>query len=118
MIFSSMSCHFYTIDDFDEKQFCRFLSQNQPGFASFKNLTLKFDSWPVPNMKVKSICALIQHSNLETIENLFSFDINEEDFKTVAEAAKAKNLVLVQSVLSEKNRWIRCSAHFADHVYT
>ena len=85
-----MSCHFYNIDAYDENVFCKLILRNKLNFAKLKTFKIKFDVRTLESMTGKTLIHLLQHSNIEMIENLFSFNLSEQDTEAVTKVAESR----------------------------
>jgi hypothetical protein len=95
------------VTNFDEKDFVRFLFDNQSKFANLRRLRIRFDKEAPIGMTSKSVLAILRNSNLEEFCNLAYFSFTEQDLEELKGLVVDRNLKIIPAFETD-GVWINC----------
>ena len=82
---------FKLLPGFDERDFVHFLENNKPAVAKLKSLTFRGPK----EMTGKSVCALLQNSNLEKFDNFSEIEFSGTDLKVFEEITRNRGMKII-----------------------
>ena len=94
--------------NFDESDFVCFIKNIKPAVAKLKNLTIYGGR---KGMTGKSVCALLQNSNLEEFYNFSEIEFSETDLQVFEDIARNRGMKIIPFYRHEKEHYFFSCEH-------